>query len=284
MHYEVVSTINPTSEIWKNQKERILLKQGQVLSISPSPNFNQLKLQENVQGYNLIDQLTKRKYNSKASLFFDQVPTVTKAEIFMNEGWTISINHDGEEIGHMALYPDTRRLVRAVSYLNQDGTTDFVEEYADDGAVFSNIFYANNQAEQIDFFNDEQLPVLSYFFYEGQNNFVVQRDPETLTVCETYSNAIDCMANQLKKQVESTDTIGISYMGIELSVLKDTISRNTLYLEESPLDNSGNVKLNLADILENRIPFIQEVQMSTNYYEQLTLKNISLDKIVINDE
>ncbi|MHC5268401.1 hypothetical protein ACYSNO_04320 [Enterococcus sp. LJL98] len=281
MHYELVNTINPNSEVWKKQKERLLLKQGQVLSISPSPNFNRLKNREGVTGINVIDEVTKRKHDASQFLFFNQVSTATRAEIFVNGNWTISLNHDGEEIGQMKLYPETRRLVKEVEYFNLDGTTDFIVEYADDGAPFSHIFFANNRPEQIDFFNSEQLPILSYFFYEGQNNFAVQRDPQTLKVVKKFANTMDFIMDQVAQKVTAEDTVVISYMGIELSALKRTNSYNILSLEETPIDEQGNVKRNLVDILENKIECIQEVRMQSDYFEQLKAREVPLNKIVV---
>ena len=45
----------------------------------------------------------------------------------MNEDRTISVINDGEEIGQVITYPETRRHVKEVKYLNVDGTTDFLK-------------------------------------------------------------------------------------------------------------------------------------------------------------
>lgn len=152
--------IEPNSFIWEKQKKRIHEQQGQVITITPCSTFNQVIKTEKVSGFNLIDVVTQRHYNSKGFLFVNQIPTIFTAEIFMNDNWILSIIHGGDEVGIVKLYPNTRRLVQSVEYLNQDGTIDFIEEYADDWTLFSNIFFHENKAERIDFVSSNQLPQL----------------------------------------------------------------------------------------------------------------------------
>lgn len=283
MEYELVSTIKPADKIWESQKQRLIERNGKVLSLSPSPSFNHLKNSELVEGINLLDELTKRTHHPEHFLFFNQIPTAVAAEVFMNEDRTISIIQDGGEIGQVTTYPETRRHVKEVSYLNSDGTKDFIEEYADDGQLYSNIFFFKDTVHEIDFYNSKQLPIVQYFFYEGQINLVVVRDQDSGEVCAKYSSLMQFLANQVANIVTEKDSVSISYMGIELFALAKTHSHNVLYLMESPFTNTGGIKGNLLSILENKISYVQEVNMLRKYYDKLAGKNVSLDKITIID-
>lgn len=281
MEYELVSVIRPKNPIWEKQKNRLTAQGGKVISISPSPNFNKLIADEEVQGINLLDSLTKREHHDENFLFFNQIPTAYSAEIFMNEDRSISIVNDGEEIGRVVLYPETRRHVKEVQYLNADGSTDFIEEYADDGELYSNLFFFNNTVQEINFFNSKQFPVVSYFFYEGKVNLVVVRDPKTMKVKAKYNSLMDFLIDQVAKLVTKKDQISISYMGLEMFALEKTTSYNILYLEESPFDSKGVIKGNLLSILKDKVSYIKEVRMSDTHYKQLKDKNVPLDKATI---
>ncbi|MFR3684320.1 MAG: hypothetical protein ACLTXM_04680 [Enterococcus sp.] len=283
MDYELVSIIKPTDHIWKSQKQRLAENNGKVLSLSPSPNFNKLTKAEGVEGFNLLDALTKREYHQDKFLFFNKIPTASAAEVFMNEDRTISIINDGDEIGQVTTYPETRRHVKEVKYLNVDGTTDFIEEYSDDGQLYSNIFFFKNQVHEINFYNSKQLPIVQYFFYEGQINLVVVREQNSGKVSARYSSLTQFLADQVATIVTEKDSVAISYMGLELFALAKTSSRNVLYLMESPFTKTGGIKGNLLSILENKISYIQEVKMAREHYKKLVGKNVCLDKITIID-
>lgn len=283
MDYELVSVIKTTDIVWKSQKERLIENNGKVLSLSPSPNFNKLKHSEEVEGLNLLEVLTKREYQPGNFLFFNSIPTAAAAEIFMNEDRTISVINDGEEIGQVITYPETRRHVKEVKYLNVDGTTDFIEEYTDDGQLYSNIFFFKNQVHEIDFYNSKQRPIVQYFFYEGQINLVVVRDQDTGRVSAKYNSLTQFLTDQVANIVTEKDSVSISYMGLELFALAKTKSRNVLYLTESPFTNTGGIKGNLLSILENKISYINEVKMLREHYKKLVGKNVCLDKVTIID-
>lgn len=283
MDYELVSVIKPTNKVWQSQKERLITNKGKVISLSPNPTFNKLKKSEGVEGMNILDHLTQRKHHSDNFLFFNQIPTVTTAEVYMNEDRSISVINDGDEIAQVITYPETRRHVREVKYLNVDGTTDFIEEYADDGALYSNIHFFNDTVQEIDFFDSHQYPIVQYFFYDGQINLVTVRDKKTGKVSEKYSSLAQFLAEQVANIVTEKDRVTISYMGLELFALAKTTSHNVLYLTESPFTNTGIIKGNLLSILENKITYIKEVRMSKAHYQKLINKNICLDKVTIID-
>lgn len=283
MDYELVTVIKPANEIWQSQKQRLQKNNGKVLSLSPSPTFNKLKSSEGVEGINLLDYLTQRENNPDNFLFFNKIPTATTAEVFMNEDRSISVINDGDEIGQVTTYPETRRHVKEVKYLNFDGTTDFIEEYSDDGQLYSNILFFNDAVHEIDFYDSNQLPIVQYFFYEGQINLVVVREKDSGKVSAKYNSLIQFLADQVASLVTEKDRVTISYMGLELFALAKTVSHNVLYLTESPFTNTGVIKGNLLSILENKITYINEVKMSREHYKHLVGKNISLDKITIID-
>ena len=68
---------------------------------------------------------------------------------------------------------------------------------------------------------------------------VTIRDTATLKVTQKFNTTLDFIREQLALRLTENDTVGISYMGLELFALATSNSRNTLYLEESPLDGKG---------------------------------------------
>lgn len=79
------------------------------------------------------------------------------AEIIMNRDGVITIVKDGVTIGEMRVFPRSRRLVQDIKFFNVDGTRDMVEEYTFDGKLFSNLFYFNDNVQEIDFFDNGRL-------------------------------------------------------------------------------------------------------------------------------
>lgn len=77
----------------------------------------------------------------------------------MNEDGSISIVHEGEDIGREFLFPDTRRAAQDIRYNNPDGSMDYIEEYAADGSLFSNIFYFNNEIQELVFYDPQERPI-----------------------------------------------------------------------------------------------------------------------------
>ncbi|MBS7576338.1 MULTISPECIES: hypothetical protein [unclassified Enterococcus] len=283
MNYELVTVIKPNNPIWAKQKERLKHSDGQVLSISPSPCFNRLKQIEGIKGINLLDNITKRAHIPNQFLFFNQIPTVTGSEIYMNTDRSISIISEGEEIGSVITYAGTRRHVKEVRYINPDQSLDFIEEYSDDGSLYSNIFYYNNKVQEIDFLNTQKFPVVSYYFYENVITLIAVKNPITLEVEHKYNNLNQFVSDQLAKLVTEHDQISISFLGIELMALEHTQSTNTLYLEESPLNEAGEIKGNLLSILTNQVQFVHKVVVNEANYAILKSKNVPLDKVVINN-
>lgn len=281
MNYELMTVIRPNDTVWEMQQKNLMQQDTKVLTISPMPDFYTVCQRLDVQGINLLDQLTQRSHDPNAFLFFNQVPTANNAEIFMNENRTISILHEGFEIGQVFLYPQTRRHVKEVRYFYPDKSIDYVEEYAGDGKRYSQIFYHDNQVQEIQFLNDDHFPVVTYYFYQGQINFITVNDPTNSIIIEKYQNLSQFIAAQLNKIISPEDRITISYLGMELFALEQTQSYNTLRLMESPLDPEGNIKGNLRLILENKIAYVQQVEMSQEHYALLTTTGVNLDKIKV---
>lgn len=98
----------------------------------------------------------------------------------------------------------------------------------------------------------------------------------------TYDNNLEFYQDQLAKLVGPKDTIGINYMGIELLALKNTKSKNTLYLNEDPIDESGHIKGNLYQILINEIDYVQHVVLTEDMANKIP-KDVPHDKLIINN-
>ncbi|MBV7391111.1 hypothetical protein [Enterococcus alishanensis] len=284
MHYEIVGTILPDHPVWKKQKERLLETDGKIISVLPSLEFKKNLLKEEVNGINILDEVTKRSHDPESFLFFSKIPTASNAEVFVNGNWTISIICDGDEIGTVSLYPNTRRHVKEVRYTNTDGSLDYIEEYASDGKLFSMIFYHKGEIQEIAYMNDQKIPIVNNYFYDKQMNFVTVTNPQTFEVTEKYNNSLDFTAQQVANIVTEEDVVNFSFMGVELLSLSKTNSHNILHLEESPFDENGNVRGNLLGILEDRINYVQEVRMKKEYYDALKAQNFPINKVEMYEE
>lgn len=281
MLYELTNIIRPETDNWQQQRTRLQQTNGQVLTLAPNPGFSGLLSREGTQGHNLIDWVTQRVYYPGNYLYFNQIPTVTDAEIFMNQDRSISLISEGDVIGEVELYANTRRAVKSVTYLNEDGGRDFIEEYTFDGELFSRIFYDRNAVQEICFYDNQQRPVIRYYYYERQLNLVTIENPETREVITQYDTQLQFMRAQLAQRLTRDDQVNISYLGLELSVLAETTSQNTLYLEEAPLNEAGQVKGNLRAILTNEVKYVQHVVASEDAATVLKTANCPIDKLII---
>ncbi|MCC3237989.1 hypothetical protein LLE95_10230, partial [Pediococcus acidilactici] len=80
------------------------------------------------------------------------------------------------------------------------------------------------------------------------------------------------------KIVKPEDEVGITYLGVELDALKNTQSKNTLYLEE-PAFEGGQVKGNLKLIMENHIDYVQRVVVSSEDYQKMLDLGLDVSKV-----
>ncbi|MCI1891037.1 MAG: hypothetical protein ABF743_01795 [Schleiferilactobacillus perolens] len=281
MNYELVNTINPGLADWPAMKARVQKENGKVLTLASAPGLLGVLKQENVQGLNVIDELTKRKYHAQDYLFFDRVPVPTATDIIMQSDGVITLIYDGETIGYVTTYAGTRRAVKEVRYINPDNTLDNIEEYAFDGSHYTTIFYYNNEPQQIQFFNNQGQVCLRFFLYEKVVNLITIEDPATGKVLQRYDTMTDFYIARLQQILNAGDRVTIDYMGVELFALAKTASHNVLHLVESPFDENDQIRGNLKMILDNSIPYIQEVEMSQAAYNALALRNYPLTKITV---
>lgn len=278
MNYELVSVLRVETDNWKQQKQRAINNNSKVITLLPDPFFTRYKKEAYGNMMNIVDYVTKRTYNEDNSLFFDKVPMIDGAEIFMNADGIISIIKNGVRIGEIRTFPQSRRLVQDVTYFNDDGTKDMVEEYTFDGSIFSNIYYYEDRVQEIDFTNNDGQVCLRFYFYEGEMNLITVVDPTTNAVLETYDNMIQFQKAQLQKIVGPEDQINISYLGMELDVLEKTKSKNTLYLEESAFDGS-KVKGNLKLIMDDQIQYVQQAVVKHEDYDQMVDQGLNVSKV-----
>ncbi|WP_286103073.1 hypothetical protein [Pediococcus pentosaceus] len=278
MNYELVSVLRVETDNWKQQKQQAINNNSKVITLLPDPFFTRYKKEEYENMMNIVDYVTKRTYDEKNSLFFDKVPMIDGAEIFMNADGIISIIKNGVRIGEMRIFPQSRRLVQDVTYFNDDGTKDMVEEYTFDGSIFSNIYYYEDRVQEIDFTNNDGQVCLRFYFYEGEMNLITVVDPTTNAVLESYDNMIQFQKAQLQKIVGPEDQINISYLGMELDVLEKTKSKNTLYLEESAFDGS-KVKGNLKLIMDDQIQYVQQAVVKHEDYDQMVDQGLNVSKV-----
>ena len=281
MNYELVTLIRRGNPEWEGIAERLHCEAEKLISVLPSPEFSKSIEDLKIEGINLFDYLTRRSYDLSQSLFFNRAPVPSFSEIFMNEDYSISIIHEGQEIGIMELFQNTRRLVKNIQYLHENGEKDYIEEYAIDGKIFSEIFYFNNLPQEIHFSNDSKIPVISYFFYEGRLEYVSLNDQRTGEVKEGFKSLDSFISEQVAKIITSIDQVRISFLGLELTALSKTNSHNILRLNESPFDENGEVKGNLLAILTNKIDYIQEVEVSLETKQSLIKKGVPVSKVKV---
>ncbi|GAB2021986.1 hypothetical protein RyT2_10600 [Pseudolactococcus yaeyamensis] len=281
MNYELLTMIGIGTEAWKGAKQRINEKGGQVLTIFPSQDFAKTIKDEGVEGINVFDHVIKRTYDLTRFMFFNQAPVPARSEIFMNTDFSISIIHEGDEIAVMERFPNTRRYVKNIQYLHSNGEKDFVEEYTIDGQLFSEIFYFNNKPQEIHFYNEKRIPVISYYFYEEQLLYLTLNDETTGELITEYTSLDQFISEQVSKLVTPEDTVTVSYMGMEMTALAKTKSHNILHLIQSPFDEKGEVRGTLLHILNDTVSYIHEVEMSLEDKQALIEKGIAVSKVTV---
>lgn len=281
MNYEVINVLHPEASVFKAQKERLERKKSTLITLAPDPETSRKQQQAGLKTINIVNYVTGLTADPNTFMFFNQAPVVDGAEIFMNQAREIDIIKDGQRIGAVRTYNNSRRLVNSVTYFNQDGSKDFVEEYAYDGKLFSRLYYDDGKVQQILFYNDDQNVVLTYYFYEQQVNLVTVEDPRVHKVIEKYNNLNEFLTAKVAEIVTVNDQVGILYLGVELSVLSQTESVNTLYPGESPLDENGQVRGNLHAILNNQIQYVQHVVVDQTAAAELKAAGEPMDKLII---
>ncbi|WP_419153912.1 hypothetical protein [Weissella viridescens] len=280
MNYELVNNITPGSDVWEKVKQNIAKDDATVITLTAAPRFFGLLQDEGVKGINVLDHVTKRSYVHDQYRFFNDVPVPTWAKIDMNQDGSILVSDQGDVIAREYLFGNTRRAVQDVRYNNPDGTLDYIEEYAFDGTVFSNLFYADNQLQEIVFYNSDVQPVVRYYFYEGVINFVTIEDPKTHAVLKDYENLDAFLVDQVAQLVTEDDTVVFHYMGVEMNSLREAKSHNVLEMAESVLDENGNVRGNLDLILQGQLDYIDEVRVDSQGYHDLEQSGVPMDRVV----
>lgn len=257
------------------------LAQDRVLTLAPMPRFFELCQLYELQGINLVDAITQRTYDRQGYRFFNDGNTPSLAKIEMMTDGSIMVIHNGTVIGREYIYPNTRRAIQDIRYTNPDGSLDYIEEYASDGQVYSNIFYYNDDIQEIVFFNTHRQAVLHYYFYHKLINYITVEDPLSHQVRQSYANVESFAQQVLGQLLQPEDIVIIHYLGIELSVLSQATSHNWLQLTESPFDEQHQVRGNLQAILENRISYISKVLVLPADYQALDQAHLPLHKVEI---
>lgn len=284
MNYELINGVSPQSPAWPTFKQWAKEENAPFIVLQPLPGLLGVAKEQDIQLRSVIDFVTKRRYAKDSYRFFNEAPVPDGAEIFMSGDGVISIIYEGEIIGYVTTYANTRRAVKQIDYLNPDQTKDFTEEYAYDGNQYSNLFYYDNTLRQIQFLNNDGQIVVREYLYDGMINMITIEDPITGKVVTQYDDLTRFLTATVAKMVTAHDTVRIHYMGVELNVLKDSPAHNVLRLAEAPFDDQGTVRGFLLMILKDEINYVQEVEMSRAAYQALTVQNIPLEKATIIDD
>lgn len=278
MNYEIVNQLQSGQPGWEAHKAELHRTNTQLLVLGPLPGFYGFLRDEKLQGVDLIDIITRRKYQDHSYLFFNKAPVPLGTAVYMNEDGSISLIHDGETIGSMITYAGTRRAVKELRYRYLDGSQDLIEEYTIDGNHYSNLFYYNDEIQEIQFLNRQGKVAVREFFYQGAINLITIDDPFSGKELRRYDNIDAFRAGELARFLKPEDVAITRYMGLEMEALRDTKSHNVLRLSESPFDENNQVRGNLLAILKNEIAYIQEVQMDQASYNALALRDVPLNK------
>lgn len=283
MRYEIVNGVHTNSPYWKQEKAVLQENKLTLLSIESAPNFAGTMKQEGIKkAVNLYDHITRRTYHTDDYLFFNRAPVPDGANILLSTDSHIAVKVHGDEIGEITMYPNTNRAVKQITYLNRDGSYDYIEEYATDGKQFTQLLYeAKSRPQEFQFLDLEGRPVIRYYYYEGNLNYVTLEDPDTGKLLDHWDNLNEFVARQTAEMVKQQDEVTCCYMGTEMMALRYTKSHNSLWLSESPFDDQDSVRGNLMGILNGDIKYIQEVKMTESAYNALALRNIPLDKAKI---
>ncbi|KRM29032.1 hypothetical protein LH991_00870 [Schleiferilactobacillus harbinensis] len=284
MNYELINGVSPQSPAWPTFKQWAKEENAPFIVLQPLPGLLGVAKEQDIQLRSVIDFVTKRRYAKDSYRFFNEAPVPDGAEIFMSGDGVISIIYEGEIIGYVTTYANTRRAVKQIDYLNPDQTKDFTEEYAYDGNQYSNLFYYDNTLQQIQFLNNDGQIVVREYLYDGMINMITIEDPITGKVVTQYDDLTRFLTATVAKMVTAHDTVRIHYMGVELNVLKDSPAHNVLRLAEAPFDDQGTVRGFLLMILKDEINYVQEVEVSRAAYQALTVQNIPLEKATIIDD
>ncbi|MCT2909358.1 hypothetical protein EFT87_11925 [Schleiferilactobacillus harbinensis] len=284
MNYELINGVSPQSPAWPTFKQWAKEENAPFIVLQPLPGLLGVAKEQDIQLRSVIDFVTKRRYAKDSYRFFNEAPVPDGAEIFMSGDGVISIIYEGEIIGYVTTYANTRRAVKQIDYLNPDQTKDFTEEYAYDGNQYSNLLYYDNTLQQIQFLNNDGQIVVREYLYDGMINMITIEDPITGKVVTQYDDLTRFLTATVAKMVTAHDTVRIHYMGVELNVLKDSPAHNVLRLAEAPFDDQGTVRGFLLMILKDEINYVQEVEMSRAAYQALTVQNIPLEKATIIDD
>ncbi|WDF83077.1 hypothetical protein PQ472_02265 [Lacticaseibacillus pabuli] len=284
MNYELINQIGLGTPAWQTQKKRIEQDNRTLLTLTSMPRFSEVLKNEKVKGVNLIDHLTGRTYDPDGYRFFNDVPVPETAQIFMNGDGSISIINDGEEIAKEFLFSGTRRQAQDVRYENLDGSLDYIHEFEIDGSTFSNIFYYNDDMQEIAFMDNDENVHVRFFYYNGAINLITVEDPQSHKTVAKYDTLNQFLAAEVAKMTNADDTVTITYLGLELDAVSQTKAHTVLDMVESPWDDAGNVRGNLLAILEGRLSYVDEVLVNQADYDRLQREGVATAKLTVVDK
>lgn len=282
MDYELLNSISGPEDVWARITARAKAHDAQILCLSPNPNLSLALAKKQVEGTSIIDRVTARSEQDLTTYrFFNQGNIPYMAQTVMYSDGSIYVHQNEEPIAREYLVPNTRRQLQDIRYLNADETLDYIEEYGVDGTVYTNLFYTKGELQEINFYDQRGRLALTFYYYEGKINYIVERQPENQHIVKTWPNRDTFFNDQLKQLLTANDKVSISYLGTELNVLEGTVSRNSFVLSETPLDDSGEVRGNLREIMLDNISYIQEVHVTREDYDVLAATGLPMDKVKI---
>ncbi|PWF99717.1 hypothetical protein [Levilactobacillus bambusae] len=280
MDYEIVNTLRPPLRSWRAQKERLQRENGILITLAPDINTYQKSLNEHVNVINIIDRLTKRSYDPTTFLAANQIPLRRGVKTTRDQEQLVIVR-GRRTIGRVEFYENSVDHVHLVTYLDKDDEPQLVEEYAEDGKLFSRSEYLNNQLQSRNFYNDAAEIVVTFTYRNNTVHAVTVEDPNTRQSIISYSSLADFMTSQVAEIVQPDDWVGVLYMDVELFALAKTLSTNVLYMEENPINFDGKFQTTLAAILTNEIQYIRYVVVDHAKAAQVAETDLPTDKLVI---
>ena len=200
-------------------------------------------------------------------IWWSDLSVPNDAQIVVNQDWTSSVVSLGSELAQVKWFPQSTRIVQAVSWLDTDGKLDYKDIYHRDGTLFARQFFSEGDLLESDFYQTTgELSTVDYYF-NGARNFVVHGQSQ-FSSADTY--LLDVMSSFPEV------TFDITQLGRELDFAPDNTQ---LIMPAGVIDDQGQIYPNLIQILTNDQHKIKRVIVSKDDYQRLIKAGYASNKL-----
>jgi hypothetical protein len=217
--------------------------------------------------YDMYRQQYLTTLDEDKGIWWTDLPRVNEAQMLISQAWQKSMVSQGQRVADIKWYPNSQRIVQAVTWLDADSTVDYKDIYHRDGTLFAKQYFSEGQLLQTDFYGDQGEPVTRDFYFEGNRNFVVHGS-------EKFNNADNYVAAVGNQQVGND--YNITQLGRELNFAPQG---TTLTIIGDALDETGHLYENLLLVLQGENTAITQVKVSEQAYGTLKRFNAPMTKV-----